>query len=695
MKRWYAIVTVVVAMIAGTASAQAGASIQAQDPVRPGGPVQPVQPGESSRVEPPGRPDDPPSTLRPPDEPSTVLESESAPTSLDRSLAVGTQQAPVTNRVVGSVLAAGGDAVVRGSALTAVASLADRSSSRAAGADRYATAVQLSAQHFPAGTSSVWVATGQAFPDGLAASAVAGSLGGPVLLTPPASLPVGVRTELVRLAPREIWVVGGPGAVSDGVLQAIRQAVPGASVNRVAGADRFATAAALAQTFFPSARSAFVATGMDFPDALGAGPAAAVEDAPALLVTASAVPATTEQQLRRLRPAVVYVVGGPGPVSDAVVSRLRTITGGQVVRVAGADRYATAAAVSDRFFRATTPSVVLATGLTFPDGLGAGAVAGSLDSPLLLASGASLPPRATSDAARRVSWWLPDSGRVLRYTVITHPDDEFAAWSVVGERDPRRYDVFVLLTTGESTGNCTGQPVSNPWMSQQYLPQPQPTGVQYSERCKKHRLDSWNVFLDRAGAGSVGAYQRLERGPITFDGRQIPVPLTRDEAGTVVPAGYLDLAVGPNSARVSFDMGALTTDEVLWAIQTARGLGDRFPTQVEGDVVGAGFYNDSGTGYPNLHEDHRAVYQLLGSVDLGLPGSQYTTVGHAQRGRAFGATVRDYCAFMCHPGAPSPYTGSMGHLQYSYGWLNRGYWPPGEVDVYAGFSRYQSFAKWF
>ena len=70
-------------------------------------------------------------------------------------------------------------------------------------------------------------------------------------------------------------------------------------------------------------------------------------------------------------------------------------------------------------------------------------------------------------------------------------------------------------------------------------------------------------------------------------------------------------------------------------------------------------------------------------------------MGHAQRGRAFGATVSNYCAFMCHPGAPVQYTGSMGHFQYAYGWLNRGYWPPGEVDVYAGFSRYQSFAKWF
>lgn len=658
-------------------------------------PPEQVDPARASRSEPPGRPDDPPRRREPPGRPSTVLEEEWAPTSLDRSLALGVQAAPAENRIVGSVIAAGGSAAVREATLAAVASVTDRSSSRGGGPDRYATAVALSAQHFPTGTADVWLATGETFPDGLAASAVAGARGGPVLLTRPNALPAPVASELDRLAPQRVWIMGGTGAVSDGVLQSVQRAVPAATVSRLAGQDRYGTAAALAAAFFTSAPAAFIATGFNFPDALSAGPAAAGEGAPAMLVTATAVPPATEAQLRRLHPPVAYIVGGPAVVSDAVAARIRTITGGQVVRVSGADRSATAAAVSGRFFNATTPSMVLATGSDFPDGLSAGAVAGALDSPLLLVAQHDVPPRVTVDAARRVSWWLPDTGRVLRYTVIAHPDDEFAAWSISGERDPRRYDVLIVLTTGESTGYCTGLPVSNPWMAQQYLPQPQPTGVAYSERCKKHRMDSWNVFIDGGGVGQVGAYEQLTGGPITFDGREIPVPLTRDEAGAVVPADSFRLAEGPDSARISFDMGALTTDEVLWAVQTTRGLSDRFPTGIEGDVIGAGFYNDAATGYANVHLDHGAVYQLLGSVDLGLPGSQYTTVGHGQTARAFGATVADYCSRMCHPGAPAPFTGGMGNFQYSYGWLARGYWPPGDVDAYAGFSRYQSFAKWF
>lgn len=655
----------------------------------------PDLPSVAAREEPPGRPDDTPSRPGPPDKRSTVLDDLRARSTTDRSLAPGTQAAPPGDRVVGTIIAAGQHDVVSDEALATLASVADRTAARAGGTDRYATAVELSASQFPEGTAEVWLATGADFPDGITASAVAGARGGPVLLTRSSTLPPGVAAELARLAPGHVWVVGGTGAISDEVVEAVRATLPSAQVVRLAGADRYGTAAALAEAFVPAAEAAFVATGLNFPDALSSGPAAAGEQAPTLLVRTTAVPASTEAQLRRLRPSVVYVVGGTGVITDSVVSRIRTITGGTVVRVAGANRFATAAAVADRFFAATTPSIVLVTGSPFADGIAAGAVAGALASPLLLTDAGAVPPRVTVDAARRVSWWLPDSGRVIRYTVIAHPDDEFAAWSVLGPRDPRRYDVLVVLTAGETTVYCDGEPVSNPWMSQQYLPQPQPTGEIYSDRCRKHRMDSWRVFVESGGFTGTAAPEELTGGPLEFEGRLIPVPLGRDAVGQVVESGSFDLAVGPDHAVVAFDMGALTTDEVLWAVQTTRGLVDRFPTQVEGDLLGAGYYNDGTTGYANTHADHRAVYDLLGAVDLGLPGSQYSTVGHAQSARAFGATVGEYCRQMCHPDAPSPFRASMGRFQYAYGWLGDGYWAPAEADQPAGFSRYQSFSKWF
>ncbi|WP_438854595.1 cell wall-binding repeat-containing protein [Agromyces sp. M3QZ16-3] len=660
-------------------------------------PVPDPEPPATAPREPLGEPDDPPLDTSPPENPSDVLESTDAPTTRDRSLEAGFQAAPVENRIVGTVLAAGGTSVVSASALATTGSVTDRTPDRGAGADRYLTAVALSEGHFPSGTTDVWLASGENFPDGVAVSPIAGNRGGPVLLTRGTFLPDAVAAELVRLAPANVWIAGGTGVITDGVAAAVAAAVPSASVRRLAGPDRFATAAALSGNFFASAPAAFVMSGLDFPDALAAGPAAAMVGAPSLLVTASAVPAATEAELSRLRPDVVYVIGGTGVVGDTVVSRIRSITGGEVVRVAGPDRYATAAAVADRFFEPTTPSVVLASGRAFPDALSAGPVAGAAGSPLLLVDAGAAPPRATLDAARRVSWWLPDEGRVLRYVVVAHPDDDFSAWSVIGRPDPRRYDVIIVLTTGEGTSYCTGGPVANPWTSEQYLPQPQPTGLPNSERCSKHRMDSWRAFMDGTELGPVGPWERLTSGPVEFEGRQVPVPQRRSETDEIQPADYFDLAVGEDRAFISFDMGALVPDEVLWAIQTTRALADRFPTQVEGDIIGAGFYNDTDQGYRNEHPDHGAVQETLGTIDLGLPGSQYAPVGHSQAGRAFGATVAEYCSLMCHPWpkTPPPYRGAMGHFQWSYGWLADGYWMPGAVDAPAGFSEYQSFAKWY
>jgi putative cell wall-binding protein len=70
------------------------------------------------------------------------------------------------------------------------------------------------------------VATGASFPDGLSAGPIAGLRGGPLLLVPASWLPSVVATELKRLDPTTIVIVGGPSAVSDGVRTQIRALWP-------------------------------------------------------------------------------------------------------------------------------------------------------------------------------------------------------------------------------------------------------------------------------------------------------------------------------------------------------------------------------------------------------------------------------------------------------------------------------------
>lgn len=270
--------------------------------------------------------------------------------------------------------------------------------SRVAGPDRYATAASISRATFPAGVPVAFVATGANFPDALAGAAAAAYLGGPMLLTAGSSLPAATASELARLRPARIVVLGSAGVVSDGVAAAIAAYGP---VSRVAGSNRFETAAAVSRTTFaPGAPVAYVTTGRNFPDALAGGAAAGRDRGPVLLVEGSSIPAATAGELARLRPARIVVLGSAGVVSDAVTSQLARFAG-SVTRVAGPDRYATAVRVSQSGYAANAPATVyVAVGSNFPDGLAGGPVAGLAPGPLLLVPSNALPASVSAELQR-------------------------------------------------------------------------------------------------------------------------------------------------------------------------------------------------------------------------------------------------------------------------------------------------------
>ncbi|MFD5215738.1 cell wall-binding repeat-containing protein, partial [Microbacterium sp. NPDC058345] len=86
----------------------------------------------------------------------------------------------------------------------------------------------VSKASFPeSGVPVVYVANGMDFPDALAGAAAAGTLGGPVLLTSQSALPSSVKSELSRLAPKRVVVLGGTGVVSATVESAIGALVNG------------------------------------------------------------------------------------------------------------------------------------------------------------------------------------------------------------------------------------------------------------------------------------------------------------------------------------------------------------------------------------------------------------------------------------------------------------------------------------
>jgi|GEM_PF-2836148 len=271
---------------------------------------------------------------------------------------------------------------------------------RIAGTDRYDTAARLSRSAFPDGAPAVIVVSGDAFPDGLVAGPLAALRGGPILLTPADALPDSTANELRRLHPGSVEIVGGSAAVGDAAL-ALISAAAGVTATRIAGEDRYATAAAVASVFPTQPAAAFVASGASFPDALAGGAAAALVKAPMVLVQPTSAPAAAVAQLTRLHPASLVVLGGASAVSDAVFNQLRPLAP-TIGRIAGVDRYATAALVASNRVPAATQAL-LATGTNFADALAAAPLAARLGAPILLTAPACA-PSGTIDGLRFLRW---------------------------------------------------------------------------------------------------------------------------------------------------------------------------------------------------------------------------------------------------------------------------------------------------
>lgn len=279
----------------------------------------------------------------------------------------------------------------------------DLAISRVAGTDRVETAVAVSQRSYPRSGSAPAAILSRAdgFADALGGAPLAAQVDGPLLLSATDALSGATARELARVvAPGgEVHLLGGKEALSERVAQQIRGL--GLAPTPHAGPDRYATAVAVAE-LIPESSTAIVASAWSFPDALAASAPAARDGVPILLTAPDGIPAVVEALLAERDFDQVHVIGGPAVVGDAVLRRLDAVAG-TVQRVWGADRYATAAAVEDRFYD-DVRTVLVANGERFPDALTGGPHAATLGAPVMLSPRGSLaPPQVTGVAKDRPS----------------------------------------------------------------------------------------------------------------------------------------------------------------------------------------------------------------------------------------------------------------------------------------------------
>ncbi len=262
---------------------------------------------------------------------------------------------------------------------------------RLAGTNRFETSAEISKGLIADDAAeAIVLVDGQNFPDALAAAPFASSVGAPILMTVGSEgvIPDDVKAEIERIDSdynADIYIVGGTGAVSDQAIASLHEMGYDAdSITRVAGTNRYLTAVEVAKETSKNmdVDTVFIANGHSFPDALGGGSAAALNNGVILFTAADVLNGDTKEYIEKEGIENVVILGGTGAVSEKVENELKGMCD-NVSRQAGLNRYNTGLEIAKKYFP-KTDTILIATGNDFADALAGGPLAAYQDAPLLL-----------------------------------------------------------------------------------------------------------------------------------------------------------------------------------------------------------------------------------------------------------------------------------------------------------------------
>jgi putative cell wall-binding protein len=186
---------------------------------------------------------------------------------------------------------------------------------RIGGDDRFAVSRSMAQYAFGStGASKAYVSNGNNFPDALSAGSSAGHAEVPVILVNGSAPTADGETlsQIDALGASSVKIAGGTASVSAGIESGLRSA--GNTVTRLAGVDRYAASVAINAETYSSSSVAYVATGLNFPDALAGSVLAGSRDAPLFVIPTSCVPRGVIAEFGRMGVRSVVILGGGASV---------------------------------------------------------------------------------------------------------------------------------------------------------------------------------------------------------------------------------------------------------------------------------------------------------------------------------------------------------------------------------------------
>lgn len=384
---------------------------------------------------------------------------------------------------------------------------------RLAGEDRYATAAAVAGRW---STSDVVYITSAGTEESLLASVHAAAGAAPLLYTRPSSLPGSTRSALEKLKPEKIIVVGSPTTVSDSVLAELRQVAP---VTRAWEGGIFATGAALTAASSRPFEKMYLVSPTSA-DAFSTAAAAAAEQSHVILTPADRLDPHTAELLRSSRPTTLVVVGGTVAIKESVAKDAAAAAGLSTVdRVAGADRFETAALLAERM--PTWSGAHIANGDLPVDAFVAAPLAAESGAPVVLTR-ATAAPTVSLD------------------TVSQHAPSSLTAVGGTGVVDDATFGQFTRAATKGSGGTPTDPVWGAPTWSDEF------TGSRVD-------TSNWEVrdgtYLGYDWAVITKDAVSVQDGMLRIRMQQLPNPVVKEDGRQRYwTTGYLD-TIGRQEAR--------------------------------------------------------------------------------------------------------------------------------------------------
>lgn len=250
---------------------------------------------------------------------------------------------------------------------------------RIAGQNRYESAAQISREQFT-NAKKVIVVNSQKYADALSATTLSDGRYS-ILYTEKDTLPTATRNEIQRLNPIEVYLLGGKQSISDGIENILKKYAN--KVTRIAGKDRYETSAKVAA--MSNKKNIVIASGENFSDPLYASSYAYSNNAKILLSSGKTLSRETRDYLLRNKSKIgnVTVVGGGKSISSSTVRYIQSVTGKNVGRISGRNRYEGSVKVANSMNKS---KVFIASGEDFADALAISPLAQKLNAPILLSA---------------------------------------------------------------------------------------------------------------------------------------------------------------------------------------------------------------------------------------------------------------------------------------------------------------------